>query len=215
MQAPASPHRRRPAPAFLDHSPRVFEITAPFSPSQSPVSFSGAGEASADMPLGAGPLYTNAIMGSTPSAEQRENVRKASSTILREDFIQVELHDQDRDDSTTTDTTLCAGSTQIERPESCRSWWSTTFDRTDQAPYTTRAAATMNTQTSMTRLPKANASHDLAFFLKTTGPTAPHRRPSKLEHHPGRPVSVSKNALRFLKVGQRRPSGSVTNAHLE
>lgn len=215
MQAPASPHRRTPALAFFDHTPRVFEITAPFSPSQSPASLSDVAASSASMPLGAGQLYTNAIMGSTPSAEQRENVRKASSTILREDFIQVELHDQDQDDRATVDTTVCTGQEPVQRPESCRSWWSTTFDRTDQAPCTTKTDSDMNTQTSMPRLPKGNASHDLAFFLRTTGPTAPHRRPSKLNHHPGRAISVSKNAFRFLKVGQRRPPASVTNAHLE
>ena len=96
MQLSAHPHRRTTIPAFIDYTPRLaqdFEITAPASPSQSPDMFSDAAGVGMAAALGAGPLYTNAVMGQTPSAQQRENVCKASSTILREDSIKVELHD--------------------------------------------------------------------------------------------------------------------------
>ncbi|KAK6421724.1 hypothetical protein LTR95_016768 [Oleoguttula sp. CCFEE 5521] len=43
-------------------------------------------------------------------------------------------------------------------------------------------------------------SDDLAFFLKTTGPTAPHRRPSKLEER----VDGKGRGLRFLRFAARR-----------
>ena len=73
----------------------------------------------------------------------------------------------------------------------------------------------MMTQTSLLHLPKGNASHDLAYFLKTTGPNAPSRRPRKVDDHPRRAMSASKNVLKWLKVGQRRPPASVTDAHFE
>ncbi|KAK4548282.1 hypothetical protein LTR36_010152 [Oleoguttula mirabilis] len=157
-------HRRHPAPAFINHTPKEFEIT-PLSPSQSPEMFGHTGLA-----VGAGPLYTNAIMGQAPSAVERENLRKASSTILREDSIHIEEE-----------------SGEASRPDS----WSMHYDCTNQAPI------------------KA-ASHDLAFFLRTTGPTASHRRPSKNEH-PRR--ALAENALRFLKKAQKRPTTPVITAH--
>lgn len=198
MQLSAHPHRRTPAPAFIDHTPRDFEITAPANPSQSPDMFSGAADMGKAV-LAAGPLYTNAVMGQAPSAEQREHVRKASSTILREDSIKVELHDD------------IHGSfgEQESRPDSLH------YDRTDQRPYVKNADDKMMTQTSLLHLPKANASHDLAYFLKTTGPNAPSRRPRKVDDHPRRAMSASKNVLKWLGVGQRRPPASVTDAHNE
>jgi hypothetical protein len=201
MQPSAHPHRRTPAPAFIDHTPRLardFEITALASPSQSPDMFSGA----AGMGMaafGAGPLYTNAVMGQAPSSQQREYARKTSSTILREDSIKVELHD---------DIHASFGE-QESRPDSLH------YARTDQPPYVKDADDTMMTQTSLLHLPKGNASHDLAYFLKMTGPNAPSRRPRKVEDHPRRAISASKNVLKWLKVGQRRPPASVTDAHLE
>ena len=81
MQPPGLQHRKQ-APTFVDRTPKEFEITVNSSP------------ASADMikgmGLGAGPLYTNAIMGQVPSKAEREIARKAGSTILREDSIVVE-----------------------------------------------------------------------------------------------------------------------------
>lgn len=198
MQLSAHPHRRTPAPAFIDHTPRDFEITAPASPSQSPDMLSGA--ASMGMvALGAGPLYTNAVMGQTPSTEQREHVRKISSTILREDSIKVELHD---------DIHASFGE-QGSRPDSLH------YARTDQPPYVKEADDKMMTQTSLHHLPKHNASHDLAYFLKTTGPNAPSRRPKKVEDHPRRAMSASKNVLKWLGVGQRWPPAFVTDAPFE
>lgn len=60
----------------------------------------------------------------------------------------------------------------------------------------------MMTQTSRLSLPKNNASHDLAFFLRTTGPLEPTRKSSK--RIPGRTALGSKNAFRFLRPGNRR-----------
>jgi hypothetical protein len=201
MQLSAHPHRRTPIPAFINHTPRLardFEITAPASPSQSPDMFSGAAGLGMAA-LGAGPLYTNAVMGQAPSAQQREDVRKTSSTILREDSIKVELHD---------DIHASFGE-QDSRPDSLH------YARTDQPSYVKSVDDKMMTQTNLLHLPKGNASHDLAYFLKTTGPNAPNRRPRKVEDHPRRAMSASKNILRWLKVGQRRPTASVTDAHFE
>jgi hypothetical protein len=55
--------------------------------------------APAGMPFGAGPLYTDAIMGQTPSVAEREYARKVSSTILREDSIRIESEVSSRPDS--------------------------------------------------------------------------------------------------------------------
>lgn len=201
MQLSAHPHRRTPAPAFIDHTPRLpgdYEIIARASPSQSSDMFSGAAGVGVAA-LAAGPLYTNAVMGQTPSAQQREHVRKASSTIVREDSIKVELHD---------DLHASLGE-QESRPDSLH------YARTDQPPYVNGTDDKMMTQTSLLHLPKSNASHDLAYFLKTTGPNAPSRRPRKIENQPRRAMSASKNVLKWLKGGQRRPPASVTDAHFE
>lgn len=168
-------HRRHPVPTFINHIPKEFEIT-PLSPSQSPEMFGPTGIA-----VAAGPLYTNAIMGQAPSAVERENIRKASSTIFREDSILVEEESID-----------------VSRPDS----FSIHCDYTDQAPYSTDRDDEMMTSTSHLRLPKDNASHDLAFFLRTTGPSAPHRRPSKIDH-PKRAVAVPKNAFKFFRRQKR------------
>ncbi|KAK5115390.1 hypothetical protein LTR85_009850 [Meristemomyces frigidus] len=143
------------------------------------------------MAVGAGPLYTNAIMGQAPSAVERENIRKASSSILREDSILIEEE-----------------SGEASRPDS----WSMHYSCSNQAPYASSKDDIMMTQTSFLTLPRDNASHDLAFFLRTTGPTAPHRRPSKIEH-PRRAVAAPKHALRFLKIPQRRATTPIVTAH--
>jgi hypothetical protein len=161
--------------------------------------FSGAGGMGMAA-FGAGPLYTNAVMGQKPSAQQRENVRKASSTILREDSIRVELHD---------DIHASFGE-QDSRPDSLP------HARTDQPKYVKEDPDDkMMTQTSLLHLPKGNASQDLAYFLKTTGPNAPTRRPRKVEDHPRRAMSASKNVLKWLRVGQRRSPVSVADANFE
>lgn len=137
------------------------------------------------MAIGAGPLYVNAVMGEAPSASQRDCVRETTLRITARHDIDVEE------------------SEQPSRPDS----WSMHYDRTDQAPYspTELDSSTMMTQASLLTLPKDNPSRDLALFLRMTGPTAPHRRPSKIEQHPRRGVSAPKNALRFLKLGRKRP----------
>lgn len=120
------------------------------------------------------------------SVFERDSIRKASGSILREDTIQIEEQ-----------------TGNISRPDS----WSIHCDRTDQAPYLStppedrKIGDGMNTTLSLPRLPRDNASHDLAFFLRTTGPTAPHRRPSTVEHP--RRAAVPKSALRFLKRQKR------------
>lgn len=171
-------HRRPPAraPGFVNHTPKEFEITT-CSPSQSPETAEGS-----SMAFGAGSPYTNFAMGQGGSVVGQDNIRKASSSILREDSIQIEEE-----------------FSNASRPDS----WSLHCDRTDQAPYfhDSHKDSRMNTSLSINRLPKDNASHDLAFFLRTTGPSAPHRRPSKAEH-PGR-AAAPKNAFRFLKRQKR------------
>ncbi|SMR52128.1 unnamed protein product [Zymoseptoria tritici ST99CH_1E4] len=66
----------------------------------------------------------------------------------------------------------------------------------------------MITQTSHLRLPRNNDSRELAFFLRTTGPSIPrqvpnHPEPPRVYSHlrpPRRAVSVPKSALKFLKL---------------
>lgn len=175
-------HRRHPlrTPTFVDHTPKEFEII-PINPSQSPEIFG-----SSNMPLKIALPYSNSIMGQGPSVLERDGARKPSGSILREDSIKIEEETGD-----------------VSRPDS----WSIHCARTDQAPYLTgkrqKDDDDMNTTTSLPRVPRDNASHDLAFFLRTTGPTAPHRRPSKVEH-PGR-AAAPKTALRFFKRQKRSP----------
>ena len=176
------PHRRHPIPAFVNHTPRFERL----EPSSAQPEMTGP----IDMALGAGRLYTNAIMGQVPSAIERENARKASSTILREDSIHVEE------------------SENVSRPDS----WSMHYDCTDQAPYSDRQDDETMTQASLLHIPSENPSHELAFFLRTTGPTAPHRRPSKIEDSP-RPTRGPRNAFRFLRAKQRQAAIRSATAH--
>lgn len=133
---------------------------------------------STSMALGAGPLYVNAVMGQAPLNARRDNARKTSLQITARHDIEIEE------------------STQPSRPDS----WSMHYDRTDQAPYSSCIRDNMMTQTSLLKLPKENPSRELAFFLRTTGPTAPHRLPSKI----GRQPRASRNALRILGLGHKR-----------
>ncbi|EME48877.1 hypothetical protein DOTSEDRAFT_49267 [Dothistroma septosporum NZE10] len=132
------------------------------------------------------------IMGQAPSAAEREEVRKASSTIFREDTIvrQVEVN---REYELPT----------LSREDS----WSMHCAYTDQAPYSNAKSyhgdSKMMTSTSMLHLPRGNASKELVDFLRRTGPPEPHRRPSKIEH-PRRSISAPKHALKMLKLGGKR-----------
>lgn len=87
------------------------------------------------------------------------------------------------------------------------------YDCTTQAPYSSSSKRDdrMITQSSLVNLPHSAKSYDLAFFLRTTGPTAPHRRPSKVEAAPKRSVS-GRTAFRFLKRGQKRDATPVQSA---
>lgn len=181
-------HRRHPAPAFINHTPKDFEITSLDPSLSSELFFAGP----TGMAVGAAPFYTEDNMGQAPSAVEREALRKASSTILREDSIVQTEED--------------CGS--YSRPDS----WSMHHTCTNQAPYSDPTKDMMMTQESLLRASKANTSHDLAYFLRTTGPTAPHRRPSKLSHSK-RGAATSKQPFRFLKMVPRRPTDPVVRAH--
>lgn len=132
--------------------------------------------------MGAGQSYTNALMGQSPSAAERESVRKASTQILREDSIYVEESDN-----------------LSSRPDS----FSIHCDYTDQAPYSSTVIESLATGARSPHVPKENPSHELAYFLRTTGPPALHRLPSKKER-PKRRVFKSMEALRFLKRGSKQ-----------
>ncbi|KAK0889641.1 hypothetical protein LTR91_026398 [Friedmanniomyces endolithicus] len=149
--------------------------------------------------LALGPAYEKEIaMGQATSGVERESSssepghhQPSITTIVREDSIQ----QIDEEPSSP----CCTQS----RPDSC---WSIHCDRTDQAPYALgKHAGEMMTSTSLLGLPRKNPSADLAFFLQTTGPVAPHRRPSKAEHRPRSGVATpTKKALHFLKLRPRR-----------
>ncbi|KAK5175333.1 uncharacterized protein LTR77_000471 [Saxophila tyrrhenica] len=174
---PSAGHTRKQSLAFVNHTPRHFETITLVPPTPEDTE---AGKMSPSCrAFGAGPLYTKAIMGQSPSAEEREQQREAYSTILREDSIHVE-------ESENPDT--------YSRPDP----FSIHHDCTDQAPYA------MITEQSLLHLPFKNPSHDLAFFLRTTGPTTPHHRPSKVSQ-PARPPVPSKNAFKFLKRRRKLP----------
>lgn len=195
MQLAVVPHRN-PRPSFANHTPRAWEITA-IDPSQFPTSSDMFG------PTGT-TLVSATIMGQGPSRTERETIRDASSTIFRQDSIQ-----QTEEESLYT-------LPPFERDDS----FSIHYGCTNQAPYSNYTDArlphdiandndNMMTQTSLSRLPRDNASHDLAFFLRTTGPTAPHRKPNKVDH-PRRTVSAPKK-LRFFGLGSG-PRRQVTPA---
>ncbi|OQO06884.1 hypothetical protein B0A48_07450 [Cryoendolithus antarcticus] len=152
-------------------------------------------------------------MGALPSASQREVARKASSSILREDSIHVSLSDNISVVSALNEQDLEVLERKAERPDS----WSMHHDCTDQRPYSSgtpggNARAGMSTQLSALPPMSGFESDDLAFFLKTTGPTAPHRRPSKLEER----VDGKRRGLRFLRFAARRAArGAVGDPHYE
>lgn len=204
-------HYRGPSnPTFANHTPRHWVITGAGSPSQSP-SPDMFGP-TPGMNIGAGPVYDSAIMGQGPSSTttadvdatdcQRDKIRKASSTIWREDSIQQHFEESTRCPSPVSP--LIGDQTvPLSRPDS----WSMHYACTTQAPYSNPTASSANedkmiTQTSLARLPKDNELYDLAFFLRTTGPAPPHRKPSKIQH-PRRAVS-GKTALRLLRLGGQK-----------
>jgi len=146
------------------------------------------------MAFGADPLDTNSIMGKSQSILERDN---PSSINSREKPIRIGEGPQRPD--------------ELSRPDS----WSLHYDRTDQAPYAcSKDDNKMITATSLLTLPASNASHDLAFFLRTTGPTAPHRRPSKIGQ-PTRLVATPKHAFRLFKRKYRWPNASIMKTHDE
>lgn len=207
-----SQRRKANVPIFANHTPRAWEIAATDPPSscQSPGFRPDMFGAPTGMTLGAGPGYYCVDMGQTPSASSisaAEKLCKSSSTILREDSIQ-----QRFEDASTVITTTNGHWSSTTVPLSRKDSWSMNYDCTTQAAYSnpSRRDEDMITQSSLVNLPHNAKSYDLAFFLRTTGPTAPHRRPSKVEP-PKRSVS-GKNAFRFLKRGQKRDVTPVQNA---
>ncbi|KAK1825186.1 hypothetical protein LTR12_000475 [Friedmanniomyces endolithicus] len=151
--------------------------------------------------LALGPAYKKeTAMGQATSGVERESSSSSSephrhqpsiTTIVQEDSIQQ------------IDEEPSSPCYPQSRPDSC---WSIHCDRTDQAPYSLgKHTGEMMTSTSLLGLPRKNPSADLAFFLQTTGPVAPHRRPSKAEHRPRSGVATpTKKALHFLKLRPRR-----------
>ncbi|KAK5111759.1 hypothetical protein LTR62_004679 [Meristemomyces frigidus] len=190
MQLSGGVRRRQAAPTFTNKTPKSFEMT-PCSPSPSPVMFAPAGTA-----VAAGPLYTNVIMGqstSTLAPNQHERCHKfghkaplspANSAIVREEAV-----DQ-------TEELRC----DFSRPDS----WSLRCADTTQAPYSTPESDKMMTSTSLLPSLRNKAeSADLAEWLKTTGPCAPHRRPSKLQSKK-RGITAPAKALRYFRRGNKR-----------
>lgn len=175
MQPSDLHHRKRQATAFVRRTSRDFNIPPPDS--------SNFGIRMVNQPamaFGAGPLYTNAIMGQGPSAAEREHARKASSTIFREDSILVEE------------------SENVSRPDS----WSLHFDCTDQPPYSNTEKEDLESRTEKNPAESSNCTYELSHFLRSTGPVPPHRQPSKIEN-PSRATARRKKAIRFLKLGQQ------------
>lgn len=138
----------------------------------------------------AGPPYNDTAMGQGTSALERESARHRPSigAIVREDSIHIEEEP----------------SSDVSRPDS----WSIHCDRTDQAPY---HDGEMTTATSLQGMPKGNELREMAWFLKNTGPSAPHRRPSKAERP--RAATAPKKALNFLKLRPRRSKKAIVTAH--
>jgi hypothetical protein len=184
MQLSAAPGRKLP-PAFINHTPRLHEAIELQALRAGPNMIPPAG-----MAFAAGPLYTNALMGQAPSIAEREQARKASSTILREDSIRIESETDSQSELWSIHqyvliTTPGPIWLLIARTKSVR---------TDQAPYND-----MNTQHSLTRLPRENASYDLSQFLRKTGPPPPHRRPSGSSRS-----STSRNGRGFFRSKQKQ-----------
>ncbi|KAF2722194.1 hypothetical protein K431DRAFT_57476 [Polychaeton citri CBS 116435] len=218
MHAPGDLHRRHPTPFFANHTPRHLEIIGTRSPSQSAPEMYGP----SGMAIDAGPFHPHASMGQASSAEQRRHQEQHQQQQHRQcqdhqDLAAVGAHASNKS---------CGGN--ILRQQSIRieespvhpvtpspDSWSMHCACTNQAPYSSSTpplkASNMMTQTSILQLPKGNASHDLAFFLRTTGPTAAHRKPSKLEDQKR---SAPRNALRFFKVGHKRSVAQVEDAQI-
>lgn len=143
---------------------------------------------------GAGQLWTNSSMG------------KSQSIFDRDKFNSINSHDmsiQIREE------TQQPG--ELSRPDSR----SLHYDYTDQAQYAcNKDENAMISATSQLTLPTSNASHALAHFLRTTGPPAPHRRPSKIGQ-PKLPVTTPKYPFRLFKRKHRGPNESNTKANDE
>ncbi|KAK3615833.1 hypothetical protein LTR22_027279 [Elasticomyces elasticus] len=144
----------------------------------------------------AGPLHTDAAMAQATSDIEWDSVRYLPScSILGKDAIMIEEEP--------------SSEVYASRPDS----WSIHCDRTDQAPYVpAKDIGNMMTSTSLFGLPQNNDSAQLAFFLKTTGPSAPHRRPTKVEESkPG--VDAPKKVLQFFKLRLKRSKKTCPGAH--
>jgi len=131
--------------------------------------------------MGAGPSYTNAFLGQSPSGLERDQVRKKSFNILRQDDIVIEKSDA------------------ASPPESC----SLHYDRTDQAPYSLDGEARMSVEGTSSHGTHKFDSEKLIEFLRITGPKAAHRRPRRLKQVEG-DLSARKRALRFFGLTQRK-----------
>ncbi|KAF2863453.1 hypothetical protein K470DRAFT_262191 [Piedraia hortae CBS 480.64] len=110
----------------------------------------------------------------------RETSRKGSSSILREDSIRIE---EERREPYST-----AYQPSVERHPSAKH------------PPPSPSNTAKSSLRSFTLLPRDNASRDLAYFLRTTGPAKAGRD------------APQKDALRFLKK-YRKPSSNAVQAH--
>ncbi|KAK3614268.1 hypothetical protein LTR56_027364 [Elasticomyces elasticus] len=144
----------------------------------------------------AGPLHTDAAMVQATSGVEWDPVRYLPScSILGKDAIKIEEEPSSK--------------VSASRPDS----WSIHCDRANQAPYVTgKDVGNMMTSTRLFALPQNNDSAQLAFFLKTTGPSTSHRRPTKVEEpKPG--VDAPKKMLQFFKLRPKRSKKTWLGAH--
>ena len=178
MHLSDSQRRRQVPPFFTDHTPRHFETSGLVSPRQSPEIFGFSGHDSNDTPA----ISSSSIMRRpTPDRATREQHYQASSLVLRKDLLQTEED--------------LSGDGMLSRADS----WSLHCLYSNQRPYMASVNDKMNATDSVL---ERTETRRLADFLRDTGPTAPHRKPSKVErrvkHH------GAKKALRFLRIGHKQ-----------
>ncbi|KJX99105.1 hypothetical protein TI39_contig373g00002 [Zymoseptoria brevis] len=228
MQSPAlAQHGRKPSrPSFTNHTPRAGDLRA-----LNPSTFPASGEDMSESDRGRS--YTTSTFASTSAMGQRSSTTSPTSGTLDHDnhrrhhhhqhkeriVRQHSIHQSIEDNSTTSPYMLVT----LSRSEDSRSMLS---DSTNPPTYSTLYTGgssrrpnleprpnppnttRMITQTSHLRLPRNNDSRELAFFLRTTGPSIPrqvpnHPEPPRVYSHlrpPRRAVGVPKSALKFLKL---------------
>lgn len=176
MHLPASP-RRRVAPPFANHTPRPFELH------QSP------------------PQHTSAMFGPTGMALGPVLIQHPPQPLSTS-------HESNNSVSSTSDSAQQDGSTSSRRDGSQNERVSCpTSPETSASPRESNAFIDdMMTQTNLLVLPQSNPSYQMAYFLKTTGPSEePSRRSA-------RPNMIS-SAMRMLKPGKCKLPEALATAH--